>query len=638
MKKMKKILAMLLAAVMVMGMSVTALADEPTSELSATVSPTIKLLNGAPASSDTVAVKIGAVSGNPTVTLYQVASADYGKDGKGLIQYKWIEGNEIDFDSATSGQIAELANRIVNGKLRVDSYPVTDTIDASGVYSAEVPAGVYVAVITGAADGSIYNPILLTATYSARKNDDGSVAGVDLIGGSIDPSKVGYLNGAAAVAKKSTPSINKTIDPTTVTPDKGINKEPAEGTNTTSKPGPTTDATVSVGDVVGYSITPEMPSYPKEAINKALAISDTASEGLTFQFETLEMVLDGNFAVEKAKDETNNRVTFTYDEKVIAYAKATENGFQMTFDYDNLIYTDEGAIHVPTITYKAVVNDKAVVGTNGNPNTTTLYYTNKPNTESGWEPENPETELPEGDDIKEKTDKEIVYTYQLAFHKTGEASDEEGLEGAVFGIYSKQDCAEENLVDIVTTNSKGYAVSSQVAAGKYYIKEMIAPGGYSLNEDVFEVEAAWVKAVATISGEVTRRTYTANVEEAVSSEQVGWLDSDGQFYKLDVAVTYGANVVISVDTGKALVEAYLKSETTTTNTETWTESNPGTGTVISLTNLMNPEDKVGSIPNTRLAQLPSTGGIGTTIFTIGGCAIMVVAAGLFFASRRKNEK
>ena len=35
--------------------------------------------------------------------------------------------------------------------------------------------------------------------------------------------------------------------------------------------------------------------------------------------------------------------------------------------------------------------------------------------------------------------------------------------------------------------------------------------------------------------------------------------------------------------------------------------------------------------------LPSTGGIGTTIFTIGGCAIMIIAAGLYFASRRKKE-
>lgn len=42
--------------------------------------------------------------------------------------------------------------------------------------------------------------------------------------------------------------------------------------------------------------------------------------------------------------------------------------------------------------------------------------------------------------------------------------------------------------------------------------------------------------------------------------------------------------------------------------------------------------------NTKLSSLPETGGIGTTIFTIGGCAIMVAAAGLFFASRRKANK
>ena len=41
--------------------------------------------------------------------------------------------------------------------------------------------------------------------------------------------------------------------------------------------------------------------------------------------------------------------------------------------------------------------------------------------------------------------------------------------------------------------------------------------------------------------------------------------------------------------------------------------------------------------DTKLSSLPSTGGIGTTIFTVGGCAIMIAAAGLYFASRRKQE-
>ena len=45
-----------------------------------------------------------------------------------------------------------------------------------------------------------------------------------------------------------------------------------------------------------------------------------------------------------------------------------------------------------------------------------------------------------------------------------------------------------------------------------------------------------------------------------------------------------------------------------------------------------------TMTDTKLSSLPSTGGIGTTIFTVGGCAIMIAAAGLFFASRRKESK
>ena len=43
------------------------------------------------------------------------------------------------------------------------------------------------------------------------------------------------------------------------------------------------------------------------------------------------------------------------------------------------------------------------------------------------------------------------------------------------------------------------------------------------------------------------------------------------------------------------------------------------------------------VPDTKLSALPSTGGIGTTIFTIAGCVIMIAAAGLFFASRKKSD-
>ena len=45
-----------------------------------------------------------------------------------------------------------------------------------------------------------------------------------------------------------------------------------------------------------------------------------------------------------------------------------------------------------------------------------------------------------------------------------------------------------------------------------------------------------------------------------------------------------------------------------------------------------------NVSDTKLHSLPHTGGIGTTIFTIAGCVIMIVAAGLFFASRKKTNK
>ena len=652
---MKKFLAMLLALVMVMGMSVTVFAAEsvpitPVKPLTMEPSITEIKSNGKfaqPSANDKVNVRIGGITGNPTVTLYQIASADYGKDGReGFIQYKWVEANEINFQEATSGQIAEIANAIVNGQLRVNPF-AEDQIkeaDASAAYTytKEVPAGVYIAVLTGAEDGSVYNPILLTATYSMVKEDNET--GAVLVGGGINAADAHYLKGAAAVAKKSTPSINKTINSDTVEPDNTITgTTPAEGTNTTSTPGPTTNATVSVGDVVGYTITPEMPSYPAEARNKALAISDRATEGLTFQFDTLEMVLDGRLEVTKSAADANGVVTFTYDNKVIAYAKAvTKNnttGFDMTFNYDNLIHGNEGAVYVPTITYTAVVNDKAVVGKDGNTNTTTLYYTNQPNTGSDWDPAT--VTPPTGNDVEEKTDKEVVYTYQIAFHKTGEGTEANGLANAVFGIYSDAACTDDTLVDIVTTNDKGYAVSSQVSAGKYYIKEMIAPMGYSLNDDVFEVEAQWTSATTTIKETtVTRRTYTATKpsEDAV---QVGWLDlahldadNKAVFYKLSTDEGF-------VKTAR-LTPAYLASETITVSNDgaEFVETNDVTGTVTELKNLMKGETSgtTQPIPNTKLTALPSTGGIGTTIFTFGGCAIMIIAAGLYFATRRKSAK
>lgn len=56
-----------------------------------------------------------------------------------------------------------------------------------------------------------------------------------------------------------------------------------------------------------------------------------------------------------------------------------------------------------------------------------------------------------------------------------------------------------------------------------------------------------------------------------------------------------------------------------------------------IVNGTNPTVEV-NVSDTQLHALPHTGGIGTTIFTIAGCLIMVTAAGLFFASRKRTNK
>ena len=109
----------------------------------------------------------------------------------------------------------------------------------------------------------------------------------------------------------------------------------------------------------------------------------------------------------------------------------------------------------------------------------------------------------------------------------------------------------------------------------------------------------------------------------------------GTYYLKETKAPEGYSLndtVYKIEVTPTIENEVLKSWTIAVNGETVRTFTVNDGEVIV------EGEKETEIKNTKLANLPETGGIGTTIFTIGGCAIMIAAAGLFFASRRKANK
>ncbi|HEL0143913.1 TPA: isopeptide-forming domain-containing fimbrial protein [Streptococcus equi subsp. zooepidemicus] len=539
----KKVMVAFLVVLTVIGLSVTT-----TSALS---------------KDDKAELTITNIKGKPTVTLYQIGEGKYSERGDSFIRFELKEGVKLTKEKPTSQEINKIANDVISGTLKgVHKMEEKQSVEDTYV-SPKVSAGIYIAMLTGAADGFVYNPILLTASYNGEQ---------PLKGGKIDVTSK-YLYGEAAVAKSSQPTIHKDITKSTTDGDK---------------------ATASVCDKVDYSLTVQLPSYSKEATNKTVFVSDTMSKGLTFLADSLRVKWNGQTLTAKHN-------VFEHKGKIIAELKLTGNGFNINFNYDNL------ESHNPEVTYSAVLNEKAAVGREGNANSVDYYYSNNPNKgETHKTAEKPQ----EGQDITKKTNQKIVYTYRVAFKKTGK--DNKPLANAVFGIYSNK--AATSLVDVVVTNQEGYAASSQVGAGTYYLKEIKAPKGYSLNTKVYALEASWTSANTRSISSRQETIYTSDDnQKSPGTKAVGWLVGN-VFYK-------------EKPEAKDAKPAYIKKSTEEASTTTEIKGNQGDG---SGTVLLKE-----TIPNTKLGELPSTGSIGTYIFTTVGAAAMVGAVGIYIVKRRK---
>ncbi len=342
----------------------------------------------------------------------------------------------------------------------------------------------------------------------------------------------------------------------------------------TAKVGDKDATSAKIGDIIDFTV--EIKPIPQYSGNHPkLDVVDTLSDGLTYQ--------ENEGVVVKVENDTLTEDTdYTVDYED---GKITVN-FVVGGKYTLNAYAGKTAV----ISYKAELNNQAVLNQGeGNTNDVTLSYT-KDSTLDG--------------DNGTDDDKTRTYTFEIdgdatgttgILNKTGEKTeDTRGLDGAVFTIYTEDPTNNENAAiytndsgtitkeGTVTTKTvdekKGQLHISGLAEGTYYIRETSAPKGYSVNAHVFKVE---IKAL--------------------------WDETDKK-------VCVGAEIRVDDSNDPvAIISTNNEGETVVT----------GDG---------------ATILNTKLQSLPSTGGIGTTIFTIGGCAIMVIAAALFFASRRKSAK
>lgn len=220
------------------------------------------------------------------------------------------------------------------------------------------------------------------------------------------------------------------------------------------------EGTFNIGKEFTYVIKGTVPAYPTNATNKTYTIKDTMSTGLDFSGVESVIIQDGETTLTTA---SNGTVTNASGQTV---ATITIDGKNMTinFDVNNVTST------IVTITYKAKLNENAVLGASGNTNSANLTYSNDPYGTGTYTTETKNT---------------TVYTYGLELLKYA-SGEKTPLQGAEFEIYS--DSTLKTKVGTIKTNDDGTGTFKGLAEGTYYLKEVKAPTGYQLLKDAITIK------------------------------------------------------------------------------------------------------------------------------------------------------
>lgn len=235
-----------------------------------------------------------------------------------------------------------------------------------------------------------------------------------------------------------------------------------------------------IGDKVPFQLKGTVAAdYDNYKVYK-MTFHDHESKGLTFNKDSVKVYVDGK------------QVTDTSKYEVVTEGLKDGCTFEVKFaDLKQIPGVKAGS--TITVEYESELNKNAVIGSEGNPNTMHMEFSNNPNNEQG------------GETGKTPEDKVIVFTYKTIINKVD--PDGQPLKGAEFKLEKK--VGEEWVEKAVVKNDAGTTFTFKgLDDGVYRLTETVTPEGYNtMNPNPLEFtilatheETAVEPKLSTLSG------------------------------------------------------------------------------------------------------------------------------------------
>lgn len=667
MKRIKKLVSLMLAVAMVLSVSMTAFAaDNDEHTITITLNESDKAEHTYEAY-QIFAGDLAEVEGKLVLSNI-IWGTGVTNNGAGILEALQAEDAFVpkDADGNATG-----ANLFADCKTAADVAAVVATFassDSSKTTQADAFAtvvngflGTPNASVTGAASDT-QNTLEMTVTgsgYYMVKDQTGSLSG--------EAEESAYTRFLLEVVGDATVTVKSDVP----SGDKQVYVQNPDGTTAPFVPGDANYGTI--GSHVSYVITSKVPNHVGYDYYYFI-MNDTLSEGLTFDGAETVSVKVGATTLVQGTD------YYVYTKDVAPYT------FRLAFA-DIMDYAVGAEI---VVTYSATVNDKAVIGTTGNPNTWNLEYSNNPNEKyDGTQDENkPGLPAEDSNVTLGETPDEITLTYltqldltkyknaveagnELAdaeFTLTGtsyqvvlsdvesyvkegeplpEGATQEGTETYYLlkdGTYTTDAPRNTEYVEIgvgTSTTTKGYLKN---ADGTYYVPtdttEYNGKTLYKLvrgtNEDYVDVNTKYVKVTTTET-----KLIPVNISMELTTGADGKISFSGLGageYTLTETVTPEGYNTLDPISFTIKFEAPANGVSDGKETCKWSFTSNTEGFEIT----ENTEDGAtgtfaASVINKSGSLLPSTGGIGTTIFYVVG-TVLVLGAGILLVVRKRVSR